>query len=299
MKNQIKKTIFSILICILIFSFFIDFWNYKIININPFSIVELEDYQEVHILSLTKQFILYVAFFYTIYVMYSIWRDIYLIEIDFLYKIIKVALYIYTILSYLFIPAEIERAMLGTLVLFLLKIQIDIIKAETIERKLLDMVNRRNVYYIVLFFCIIILVNIWYIFIPKSDMYVYYEHEDRHKMYRYDIVEDNVISEKTFDLNSSGSFFNGGGASKITAKTSGEYIICFSRLEDGIENKIVSDKVVVDQKLKFHFGLDMEYIILFYPLNCFIIVWSMIYIFLLLRYKLIKNINRKQPASSV
>lgn len=55
----------------------------------------------------------------------------------------------------------------------------------------------------------------------------------------------------------------------------------YELIEDGIEEK-------------FHFDIDLEYIMTFYPLNCFIIICCIGFMFLLLCYKLINKIEQKE-----
>lgn len=266
---------------------FVDFWKFKMVDINPFVVADLSDYESRYILSFGTQFILYIVILYALYVIYSVLRKVYLVEISFLYKIIVIALWINTIYSYLLIPYKIESALLGTLTLFLLKIQKDDLQEEYVEIKLLDLVNKHNIFRFVLFLLVIVLANLVYIILPKDSVFAYYEHEHRYEMYRYDVIEENVSAEKTYEINSSFFLFSGGRASEISALTSGEYAIVFSRIEEGIQEEFETTQVMVDENLKFHFDIELEYIMLFYPLNFFVIVWCLIYLFLVLLKKYI------------
>ena len=282
----------KILIYILLFVVIVLVWNKgcHIIDINPIIFeCDLKDYNKIKLESYEIQFVIYSGVCFVALALFSVIKKIYIAEIKLFYMICTFPLCIYIIISCLFF--EIKFALTNTIVVVIMLLINKELKESYPKYSFVEILLKRNILLVMFIVLILVAINITYIIVPKNKMFVYYEHSHRGEAFTYDLIEDGIEEKVFLDMGSWINKFDGQG-SVIEAKTQGEKVVVYARLQDEPPKYLEVAEIEIDENLKFHFDIDLEYIMLFYPLNFFIIVWCMLYLLMLLHHGLKNKLKR-------
>lgn len=253
------------------------------VGINPIMIHTSGDYYDYSILAFEKQFLMYLPLCFAISVLYIVIKKECLFETYLLYSLITVALFGYLLICLLF-GFLLEVFYCAGMFLFMM-FMIEHIKAEYKVVKLSDKLVKHNIFLVFLCLIGIIVLNVLYITVPKSKILIYQEanmSDDTDYFIREGYVEAIArvdIGEPDDSIYARGWVFQ--------ANQAGTEVITI--VNDGLKKDYYNSgfKVDIDEHLRFHFKIDMEYIKLFYPFNLLVIAYCGIYIFLVFLKKYI------------
>jgi len=289
MSIQAKETLkYLIIYIIVILARFI--FVFHGVGINPIMTHTSGDYYDYSILTFEKQLLMYLPLCFAISVLYIVIKEECLFETYLLYSLITVALFGYLLICLLF-GALLELFYCAGMFLFML-FMIEHIKTEYPMVKLSDKLVKHNIFLVLLCLIGIIALNVLYITAPKSKMLIYQEvnmADDTDYFIKEGYVEAVAIvgiGEPKDSIYARGWVFQ--------ANQSGTDVITIVNGRSKKDYYNSDFKVDIDENLRLHLKLDMEYIKLFYPLNLMIIVYCGIYILLVLLKKYI-NWMKKTP----
>lgn len=288
--NKTSKILIYILLLIIVM--LIGHSGNRIIDINPI-IFECasKDYHNIKIESYEIQFVIYSAVCFVTLALFSVMKKVYITEIKPFYIIVTFLLWIYTMMGCIFL--EMKFALFSFIILVIVRLINKELKYSYPRYSFMEILLKRNILLVMFIALILVAINITYIIVPKEKMFVYYEHSHRGEMYTYDLIEDGIEENMFLEMGSWINIFDGQG-SVIEAKTQGEKVVVYTRLQDEPPKYLEVAEIKIDENLKFHFDIGLEYMMMFYPLNCFVIICCIGFVFFLLCYKLINKIKQKK-----
>lgn len=284
MKLRDKETwiYFFIYTVVIIFRYI---FIYGVKDINPFTL----DYSNEGWLSIYvtfEQFAWCLPIFFILAMIYVLIKKVCTTEVLIFSKLYYIALWIYTILCFLSLKYSWGNAIYCVFMLIFFKSMMKHLKTWYSKVKIRKNIKRKNIPYVIIVFLVLLIVNVIYVLVPRDTIYLY----EKSGWGAY--LENNLNSDCfkeicRFDILPEDSDFGGHGWI-IEAKKTGEYEVkiydtpyIVDDLEKFIQSQEIDSILTVNENFKFTNIVDLEYLLLFYPLNVYLFIYCSIYIILL------------------
>ncbi len=263
---------------------------FDIQSMNP--IYKINSSSKVSILSFDEQVIFYCSILFAVVMFFSIAKKVFIIESYLLFFVAIKDLIIETVIDYISWNNHILDALYQTVLITAMAILLYNVQKAYVHASLVRILSKHNIWGTILILIVIISLNIICVMFPKKEMYIY----------KYTSPGNDVLMETESDLVSKSLFFECGEQWDsdysrgwiIQARESGDETI---NIYDMSREKIKSVRTVyvhIDENLKIHCDMDLEYVKFFYPLNLCMIVICLFYIMAIPFHKIYDVIkNRK------